>query len=313
MNKVNKQMFQTAFKSVAGRLKTRGPLLIAHNTLTALGVLAICVLAFMFVKPEVAKRYASWSPFAQKVEYKRLPTETDRLSGLVVGPLGEVDKRKVAFNPSQYKRGQQKKWVSKWLARRFHVAPKAIDMIVTTAYETADELKLDPLLILAVISIESRYNPVAQSPVGAQGLMQVMTKVHREKFEQHGGDIAALNPVANIKVGSRILKEYVRRDGSVPLALKRYVGAANLDTDYGYGAKVLKEYAKLQDVASGKRVRALAVAPKPKPKPKPVIQEAAVVDESAMPMAEQKDVAPVSEKVDKLVVLSEDHDDFEEL
>ncbi len=299
-------MFQTVFNSVIRRLKSSDPLVMMHNAVTILGALAICVLTVMFFKPEAASGYAALSPFGDRVEYKRMPTEVDRLSSLVVGPLGDVDKHPVAYELSEHSRAQQKTWVITWLSRRFHVAPKAIDMIVSTAYETAYELKLDPLLILAVISIESRFNPVAQSPVGAQGLMQVMTNVHRDKFEDHGGDVAALNPVANIKVGSQILKNYVQRDGSVALGLKRYVGAANLDTDDGYGAKVLAEYAKLQAVASGKRVRAIAVAAKPAPqKMEAEVDAVDAVEKSEAPTVAQEHVLPVQQQ-DKLVALSDD-------
>jgi len=148
----------------------------------------------------------------------------------------------------------QQKRVTEWLAKRYRVANDAANMLVSAAYLSALETKLDPLLILSVMAVESRFNPFAESPVGAQGLMQVMSKVHKEKFEDHGGVKAALNPVANIKVGSQILKEYVRRGGSVEAGLKSYVGAALHETDGGYGAKVLSEYRKLKEVASGKRV-----------------------------------------------------------
>ncbi|MEO7031931.1 MAG: transglycosylase SLT domain-containing protein, partial [Herbaspirillum sp.] len=89
---------------------------------------------------------------------------------------------------------------------------------------------------------------------GAQGLMQVMSSVHQAKFQKLGGVQAALNPVANIKVGSSILKEYVTRGGSIEAGLKMYVGAAAFDTDYGYGARVLAEYSRLKDVATGEKV-----------------------------------------------------------
>ena len=65
---------------------------------------------------------------------------------------------------------------------------------------------------------------------------------------------AALNPVANIRVGAQILKEYVTRGGSVEAGLKLYVGAAMSDTDGGYSNKVIAEYKRLKDVANGKNV-----------------------------------------------------------
>ena len=154
-----------------------------------------------------------------------------------------------------------------WLAKRYRVANDAANMLVSAAYMTAMETKLDPLLILSVIAIESRFNPFAESPMGAQGLMQVMSKVHKDKFEDHGGVKAALNPVANIKVGSKILKEYVRRGGSVEAGLKSYVGAALHENDGGYGNKVLAEYRKLKEVANGKKVPATTSVAQAKRKP----------------------------------------------
>jgi hypothetical protein len=150
--------------------------------------------------------------------------------------------------------GHQQKWVTSWLSRRYRVANDATNMLVSTAYSTANDIKLDPLLILAVMAIESGLNPFAESPVGAKGLMQVMTSVHRARFQELGGVQAVLNPVANIKVGSAILKEYVTRGGSVEAGLKSYVGAAAFEHDDGYGNRVLNEYRRLKDVSSGKKV-----------------------------------------------------------
>jgi soluble lytic murein transglycosylase-like protein len=149
---------------------------------------------------------------------------------------------------------KQQEYVTSWLAKRYRVADEATNMLVSTAYLTAREVKIDPLLILAVMAIESGLNPFAESAMGAQGLMQVMSKVHRDKFQEMGGIQAALNPVANIRVGALILKDYVNRGGSVEAGLKTYVGAAAFATDSGYGHKVMNEWQKLKLVASGKRV-----------------------------------------------------------
>ncbi|MDO9216728.1 MAG: transglycosylase SLT domain-containing protein [Lacisediminimonas sp.] len=165
--------------------------------------------------------------------------------------------------------------VSSWIAKRYRVATDAAGMLVGATYSTAREMHLDPLLILAVIAIESRFNPFAESPVGAKGLMQVMANIHRDKFQPLGGVQAALNPVANIKVGATILKEYVNRSGSLEGGLKMYVGAGNNETDSGYGSKVIAEYNRLKEVAHGgkpvRKTTEAVVKSRPAPVPLPGI------------------------------------------
>jgi hypothetical protein len=101
--------------------------------------------------------------------------------------------------------------------------------------------------------------------------MQVMTRVHAERFVEHGGHLAALDPIANMKVGSAILHELISRGGSLERGLQLYVGAGNAPDDGGYGAKVLSERARLQIAAPGKvdaaiaAARAAAAPPQPKP------------------------------------------------
>jgi soluble lytic murein transglycosylase-like protein len=172
---------------------------------------------------------------------------TQNASELTVSPSTEQDKKTLKSEREQL-------WVTSWLAKRYRVAVDASDMLVSAAYVTAKEINLDPLLILSVMAIESGLNPFAESPVGAQGLMQVMSKIHHQKFEQMGGVKAALNPIANIKVGALILKDYVTRGGSIEAGLKLYVGAAAFDNDAGYGSKVMAEYGRLKDVSNGKNV-----------------------------------------------------------
>ena len=119
--------------------------------------------------------------------------------------------------------------------------------LVGTVYKVGRDKQLDPLLLLAVIAIESRYNPLAESHVGAQGLMQVMTSVHQDKFDAVGKN--PLDPGANIMVGATILKDCINRRGSVDGGLACYVGATGPD-DNGYGAKVQAERRRLA-LASG--------------------------------------------------------------
>jgi len=241
---------QSATWAVFVRDTVSGFITTAHHTVMVLGILAIATLGLMFVKPEITDQIKELSPFAQAEgeEDEELPP----LAALTEAPVQAAEQEVVKDSPAANSRPQQ--WVTKWLAKRYRVATDATDMLVSAAYKTAKEIKLDPLLILSVMAIESRFNPIAESPLGAQGLMQVMSKVHRDKFEDHGGVKAALNPVANIKVGSLILKDYVTRGGSIEAGLKLYVGAGAFESDAGYGTRVMAEYHRLKDVSMGKKV-----------------------------------------------------------
>ncbi len=220
----------------------------------ALGLMSIAALSLMFFNPALLDDLKALSPFATASDANMDPRElafADMLD-LPQQPLSaEAVMNEALLHPASSKEQQR---VTQWLARRYHIAGSASQMLVDAAYESGQEAKLDPLLILAVMAIESRFNPFAESAVGAQGLMQVMAKLHHEKFSDHGGPSAALNPVANIEVGARILQGMIRRSGSVESGLKLYVGAGNMETDGGYAAKVMAEYARLQAVAAGKRV-----------------------------------------------------------
>lgn len=146
--------------------------------------------------------------------------------------------------------------VVRFIATRYRVASDAAQHFVSEAYRAAQAARIDPHLVLAIMSIESSFDPMSQSGRGAKGLMQVLARVHQDRFEPFGGVKAAFDPVANIRVGTSILKDYVARAGSVPGALKWYVGAALLDSDGGYGDRVLFERGRIAAVAAGRPVPA---------------------------------------------------------
>ena len=188
-------------------------------------------------------------------------------------PVGAATETPVAaVDPRQ-------KHVVQYLSRRYRVAEEATRMLVSAAFQIGKDSKLDPLLILSVVAIESSLNPFAESAMGAQGLMQVMTRVHAERFEPHGGHLAALDPIANMKVGSAILNDLINRGGSIERGLQLYVGAGNLPDDGGYGARVLGERARLALAATGKVDAAIAagrtVTAASEPKPASTAESAA--------------------------------------
>lgn len=251
---------QSAAWASFARDTAKGFVTTAHHTVMILGVSAICALGLMFVNPDMADRLKALSPFSAAGKSEPVPATTTPVASTVAHdePVAQAPSPEMSKDADQERRStgnvRQQQWVTSWLSKRYRVAGDATNMLVSAAYVTAKDIKLDPLLILAVMAIESGFNPFAESPVGAQGLMQVMSKIHHEKFQKLGGVKAALNPVANIKVGSLILKDYVTRGGSVEAGLKLYVGAAAFESDSGYGAKVLAEYRRLKEVANGKHV-----------------------------------------------------------
>jgi hypothetical protein len=223
---------------------------ITHNGFALLGLAVMFAIITLSVRPEIRQegevRLMSWLQ-NRHIQATGLDVEADAVE------------RATASNPQDLPKQQAA--VAYWLSKKYNVAPEPLSALVAEAYETGQRAKLDPTLILAVMAVESGFNPFAQSHVGAQGLMQVMTKVHSDKYEGFGGKLAAFDPVSNLRVGAKVLKECIARAGSIEGGLKFYVGAANMEADGGYAAKVLAEHARLQSVASGKPVPMIAPTP----------------------------------------------------
>jgi soluble lytic murein transglycosylase-like protein len=149
------------------------------------------------------------------------------------------------FDGAQEADGQKYRALANYVSRRYRIAPDVTEVFVGAAHEAGREVGLDPLLILAVMAVESRFNPVAESQVGAKGLMQVVPRHHLDKLMEHGGEEAVLDPVTNIVLGARILKEYIRRTGSLEAGLQFYNGAL-ADPSSQYAQKVFAEKERLQ-------------------------------------------------------------------
>jgi soluble lytic murein transglycosylase-like protein len=132
-----------------------------------------------------------------------------------------------------------------YLSRRYRIDRGAAADLVGVARDAGNQVGLDPLLILAVIAIESRFNPIAESVAGAKGLMQIVPELHQEKLRVLGGARAVLDPVANIHAGARILSEYIEREGNLEAGLQFYNGAA-ADLGARYAKKVLAEQERMR-------------------------------------------------------------------
>jgi hypothetical protein len=134
-----------------------------------------------------------------------------------------------------------------FLSRRYKVSQTVTLDLVGIAHAAGRQMGLDPLLIIAVMAVESRFNPIAESVAGAKGLMQVIPKYHGDKLQEFGGEKAVFDPETNILVGAQILKEYLARTGSMTTALQMYAGALK-DVNDVYTGRVLTEKQRLQQV-----------------------------------------------------------------
>lgn len=220
----------------------RGFFNLTHNSFALLGIAVVFVIVGLVAQPDLREigesRLMSWL-HERKSEAMGMDLDMDAL-----GRATAVDPRELP---------KQQAALAFWISKKYRVAPEPISALVAEAYDAAGGGGLEPTLILAVMAIESGFNPFAQSSVGAQGLMQVMTSVHTEKYDGFGGRFAAFDPVTNLRVGTRVLRDCIARAGSVEGGLRLYVGAANID-DGGYAQKVLAEQTRLHQVAQGRKV-----------------------------------------------------------
>ena len=239
-----------------------GLLEVSHNTLALLGLMVAVALLFAASHKEALHSaeadMLSWlqsrQELRQEVSQEALVDAFQEREAEHVEP--DAVARATAADPKDLTRQQAA--VAQWLSRRYRVAPEPVSRLVQEAWLVGQRAGLDPTLILAIMAIESRFNPFAQSAVGAQGLMQVMSKIHDDKYEPFGGNHAAFDPVTNLRVGVQVLKECIARAGSLEGGLRFYVGAANLTDDGGYAGKVLSEQNYLRELVRGKTVSATA-------------------------------------------------------
>ncbi len=308
--------------SAEWRAVRRAALRVMHGSLSLVGLVSVGIVGLLVAHPDYARAVGRWvvpgpEPVAAvgaafTVPVPALPA-SDKLVEAIAHPGGEAGRllglaapqdeapgevkgvtraaisTKANGTAAGRDGGREKREITNYLSKKYRVNGDAVAMLVDAAYMTGKDLGLDPLLLLSVMGVESGFNPFAESTAGASGLMQLMAKVHRDKLDDFGGANIALNPVVNLRVGAVVLKDCIRRGGSLVDGLRLYVGAGAGD-DSGYGTRVLQEKDRLVQVLRG-NVGALRVesraAPRIEARIEPRIEPIPVRADKAAPVARE--------------------------
>ena len=225
-------MNYATFVSNAARSVGAFLLRLAHGGLLAAGFVAIAWLTANYLEHD-SVGFADTGVIDARAAPLEVPVPAPRNEAGAVASLSSEMKR-----------------VRDYVARRYKVSTQALDPVLAAAEASGRRNGIDPLLIVAVMAIESSFNPFAESHAGAQGLMQVIPRFHKDKIGDGHGEDALFDPLLNVRVGTEVLVEGLRRFGSLQAALQ-YYGGARSDPKAAYANKVFAMKKRLV-VAAGR-------------------------------------------------------------
>jgi soluble lytic murein transglycosylase-like protein len=121
------------------------------------------------------------------------------------------------------------------IARRYRVQRSAVESVVALAER---HFPIDPVLLLAIVGVESSWRPWAVGDVGEVGLCQV-------RPDLHGASATELaNPAVNLRIAAKVLRHCLKRSrGDIAGAVARYNGRGEAAEDYA--VRVLLERERL--------------------------------------------------------------------
>lgn len=128
--------------------------------------------------------------------------------------------------------------ITAMLRAQFRVAPMESMKIARAVLNEAERHGISPVLLLAVMSVESSFDRHAVSNAGARGLMQVLPAAHPQLI----ADTTDLSdPAINVRIGTTILRGYLDESGGdLDAALLRYSGGGR-----GYARRVVLRMQRL--------------------------------------------------------------------
>ena len=215
---------------------------ISRNGLALVGLVVVTIALILSARPELQEsataRVLGW------LESRQLAAVWSPTSGYA------ALERTTAGDPLDLPAEQAS--VTYWLSRKYSISPEPMSVLVAEAFQLGERAQIAPTLILAIVAIESNFNPYAQSAVGGQGLMQILPHEQSDKLESLGGPMATFDPLSNLRVGVRVLHELVMQNGSIDAGLAAYAEATK-SRESNYLERVLQEEQRLSRITQSVR------------------------------------------------------------
>lgn len=226
--------------TVTPPLKTRfekstlnlGLLSLTRHSLALLGLTCLAVLVIFASQPDLrlsaSQNLLGWLESRQDASAEAPETTS----------LGDV---LPVTNKPLASLSDEQEAVTRWLSRRYKVSPEPLGALVSEAWTLGERMQVSPTLLLAVIAIESRFNPFASGSQGGMGLMQIEPDAQLKALTPFGGPLAAFDPLTNLRVGAQHLQSLIAQSTSVEAALQVYASASGQRNGEDYVNRVLGE------------------------------------------------------------------------
>eukprot|EP01031_Cornospumella_fuschlensis_P023677 gene23677-28691_t len=220
---------------------------ITRHTLALLGLVVVAVTLTFFARPglqaSASEALMGWLEMRQ-ADTLDIPEVSNAASRSTATAVKNLPKDQLA--------------VTYWLSRKYRVSPEPMGALVSEAWAVGERSQIAPTLILAVMAIESKFNPFASGSQGGMGLMQIEPQAQSETLKPFGGRLAAFDPLTNLRVGSRLLQELLQKSDTVEEALQGYAMASGQLNDNQYIDRVLTEQKQLERLTRGLTTASIA-------------------------------------------------------
>jgi hypothetical protein len=208
---------------------------ISRHSLALIGLVVVAVTLTFMARPglqmNVNEMLMSWLEMRQ-AETLDMPMPSDAAYRSTAASLKGLPKDQLA--------------VTYWLSRRYRVSPEPLAALVTEAWAVGERSQISPTLILAIMAIESKFNPFTSGTQGAMGLMQIDPDVHVSELTPFGGRLAVFDPVTNLRLGARHLQDLILQSETIEEALRQYAAGSGQTEDGPYVDRVLNEQKLLE-------------------------------------------------------------------